>query len=64
LLAGEEESFKINVGISEYVLIKSRPVAFKSQVSYIDPDESREALDDLLDDDELDSIAEETKASL
>jgi len=64
LLSGEEESFKINVGVSEYVLIKSRPVAFKSQVSYIDPDESREALDDFPDDDELNSITEETTTSI
>ena len=57
-LVDEENVFKIEVGAEENVLVSGKPLSFSSKISYIDPDEAKEALDDYPDEEE--EIIEET----
>lgn len=50
---------KIEVGDNNFVLVSGIPISFKSEVSYIDPDEAKEALDDFPEQ-EGDEVVEET----
>jgi hypothetical protein len=45
-LVDDDGVLKIEVGENTFVLVSGIPVSFKSAVSYIDPDEAKEALDD------------------
>lgn len=52
-LVDEDGVFRIEVGANDYVLVSGEPLIFISHTSYIDPDESKEALDDYPDDEEI-----------
>jgi len=51
-LVDEKDVFKIEVGAEENVLISGKSISFSSNISYIDPDEAKEALDDYPDEEE------------
>jgi len=59
IVSDENGLIKINVGRSIAVFIESKPLAFSSYVSYYDPDESREALDDFTDEGDDEVISEQ-----
>jgi hypothetical protein len=53
---------KIEVGDNSFVLVSGIPVSFKSAVSYVDPDEAKEALDDFPEE-ESDEVVEVTNVA-
>jgi len=54
-IVDEDGVLRIEVGANDYVLVSGEPLTFKSNISYIDPDEAKEALDDHPDEeDEID----------
>ncbi len=59
IVSDENGLIKINVGRSIAVFIESKPLAFSSYVSYYDPDESREALDDFTDEEDDEGNSEQ-----
>lgn len=61
-LVDDENIFKIEVGAEENILVSGAPVSFHSKISYIDPDEAKEALDDYPDEEEEITEVEPTTA--
>jgi len=53
---------KIEVGDNNFVMVSGIPVSFKSAVSYVDPDEAKEALDDFPEE-EGDEVVEVTNVA-
>lgn len=62
-LVDEENIFKIEVGAEENILVSGSPLSFHSKISYIDPDEAKEALDDYPDEEEEITEEEPTTAN-
>lgn len=58
LLADENSILQIGVGPNQFVNLKSQPVSFRSMISYIDPDETKEALDDFPEEDDVEILSE------
>jgi hypothetical protein len=53
-LAEDSDTFKIEVGANENIVVACSPWSFTSELSYIDPGEARESNDDFNDDDSID----------
>ena len=59
-IVDEDGILRIEVGADDYVLVSGTPFTFISSISYIDPDEAKEALDDYPDEED-DTENETTK---
>lgn len=61
-LVDKDGIFRIEVGADDYVLVSGEPLTFHSSISYNDPDETKEALDDYPDEEEETTEVEPTTA--
>lgn len=52
ILKNDDDKISLNVGNDIFIKISSIPLSFRSTTSYIDPDESKEALDEYPDEEE------------
>lgn len=51
-LVDENSVFKIEVGAEENILVNGNPLSFYSKISYLDPDETKDSLNDYSDEEE------------